>query len=157
MLWYCRWYFPNFANEFLVTELVSSLIYFSQVEASNLTFKKYTNSQKCELPVTFHFENTSKIIFLVVIFKIYFLLACIGLQHEVLHGKAFSDKLILQKIIFCLNSEQRRRSGCLSPSLPALLRKLYQVILNTLGNTYTLFCYKSLKSLCFGGGKQLAQ
>lgn len=30
------------------------------------------------------------------------------------------------------------------------LENLYQVILSTLGNMYALFCYKSLKSLCFG-------
>lgn len=56
------------------------------------------------------------------------------------------------------NGNKEEQEGiCLSTALPASLRKLHRVILKPLGNTSTLLCYKSLKSLCFGGGKQLAQ
>lgn len=56
------------------------------------------------------------------------------------------------------NRNKEEQEGiCLSTALPASLRKLHRVILKPLGNTSTLLCYKSLKSLCFGGGKQLAQ
>lgn len=88
----------------MVPELISSFLYFAQVGASNLTFKNYTNSLKCELPATFQVENTREILFffflLIVIFKInFFYLHVLALGMKFCNaGKALSEKLMLQMI-----------------------------------------------------------